>query len=188
MIQALLLAAGASRRFGSNKLVAALPDGTPVVVAAARALLGAGTPVLAVLRPGDEETAAVLRAVPGVARTLCPDAGLGLGHSLAWGVARSPDARGWLVALGDMPFVQSRTVEALVRVLAGGASIVAPILSERRGHPVGFSRAWREGLLSLRGDTGGAGLIAANPGALTLVPCDDSGVLRDLDRPGDLAG
>jgi molybdenum cofactor cytidylyltransferase len=35
-----------------------------------------------------------------------------MGCTLAAGVAASPDAAGWLVTLGDMPFIQPATLRA----------------------------------------------------------------------------
>jgi molybdenum cofactor cytidylyltransferase len=186
-LQTLLLAAGRSRRFGADKLAAPLADGTPVVVRTARSLCAAGHPVLAVVRSEGSAVAALLAAVPDIVLSPCPDADLGIGRSLAWGVARSADAGGWLVCLGDMPFVRPETLSRVADALRAGASIAAPVHAGRRGHPVGFARCWREALLALDGDTGGQVILRAHPEALTLVPVDDPGVLRDLDLPEDLS-
>jgi molybdenum cofactor cytidylyltransferase len=190
LIRTLLLAAGSGRRFGADKLAAPLPDGTPLVLATARALLAAGADVLAVVRDGDaasgEGAIALLRGMPEVEIVRCPDAAGGMGHSLACAVRHSADADGWLVALADMPFIRPQTIRRLLDALAGGASLVAPCHDGRRGHPVGFARCWRESLLTLAGDTGARALLASNPAALTLVDSDDPGVLIDIDRREDL--
>lgn len=188
MIVSLLLAAGASRRFGANKLLVPLPGGTPVVLASARALAEAGAPVLAVLRPGDDAVAGVLAREPGVTLTRCPEADLGMGRSLAHGVAESALAAGWLVALGDMPWVRPADAAAVLRALEAGASIAAPFHAGQRGHPVGFSGRWRNALLALTGDQGARAILDAAAGAITPVTCDHPGVLRDLDWPSDLSG
>jgi len=186
VITTLLLAAGASRRFGSDKLLATLDDGTPVVVEAARKLVSADCRVLAVIRPGAVTVTSLLAELPSVAVTSCADADRGMGHSIAWGVSQSADASGWLVALGDMPFLKPASVRAVLQRLEQGASIVAPIYDHRRGHPVGFSSRWRQDLLTLIGDQGGVSVIRRYPRTLELVPCTDSGVLRDVDLPSDL--
>lgn len=156
-----------------------------MVVRVADILRAFTRPALAVVREGGAAQR-LLADVRGVEVTTCPEADLGLGRSLAWGVARSADADGWLVCLGDMPFVRLDTVFAVAAALEGGASIVAPVYAGRRGHPVGFARRWREGLLALGGDRGGQAILRAHPQELTLLPVDDPGVLRDLDLPGDL--
>ncbi|MGH8772938.1 MAG: NTP transferase domain-containing protein, partial [Burkholderiales bacterium] len=57
MIAGVLLAAGASSRFGSNKLLHPLPDGTPIAVAAGRNLKRAVEDAFAVVRSHDEALA-----------------------------------------------------------------------------------------------------------------------------------
>jgi molybdenum cofactor cytidylyltransferase len=187
MISALLLAAGASTRFGSNKLTERLADGTPMVVRSAQNLLAAGCRVVAVTRPRDQAAGDLLAAVPGVVVSACPTAELGMGCSLAWGVAQTAGAAGWLIALGDMPFIRPTSIRAVLLAVERGASIAAPVFKARRGHPVVFARCWRERLLGLDGETGGRLLLQRYADAVTLVSCDDSGVLRDVDRPRDLS-
>lgn len=184
--RALLLAAGAGRRFGADKLSANLADGTPMGVAAARNLLAAGCAVLAVMREPGQGIGPMLTSL-GVEVVGCPEARLGMGYSLACGVRASQDAAGWLVALADMPFVQPQTITAVARAMATGAEIAAPTLAGRRGHPVGFSARWRDDLLALRGDKGARALLAAHADRIVPVPVDDPGILQDLDRPRDLA-
>ncbi len=116
-IVGVLLAAGRGQRFDAsgerNKLLAPLADGHPVVEASARALLGALPQVVAVVRDGDDELAALLREL-GCAVTPCPDAERGMAASLAHGLRHSPaHADAWIIALADMPFVQTATISAL---------------------------------------------------------------------------
>jgi molybdenum cofactor cytidylyltransferase len=184
-IQTLLLAAGAGRRFGADKLAARLPDGTHVGVAAARNLLAAGADVLVVVRAGDAGIGPMLAGL-GVRLVGCAEAELGMGHSIACGVRASADADGWLVALADMPWVRPASIAAVAAALAGGAAIAAPLLAGRRGHPVGFAAGFRQQLLGLSGDTGARALLAGWPDCIVGVPVDDPGVLRDVDMPADL--
>ena len=183
---ALLLAAGAGRRFGADKLSAALPDGTPVAVAAARSLLAAGCEVHAVVRAADAGIAPALGRV-GAVLVPCANAYLGMGHSLACGVRASADADGWLIALADMPFVQPASVAAVAGALVAGAGIAAPSVGGRRGHPVGFAAGFREALLRSCGDQGARGLLRAHADRIVDIPVADPGVLRDVDRPEDLS-
>lgn len=185
-IRSILLAAGASRRFGSDKLLADL-GGEPMVVRAALNLVAAGMPVLSVVRDAAGPVARALGGIPGVAITACPEAGLGMGRSLAWGVAAVRSADAWLVALGDMPEVDPDTIRRLIRALRAQASMVAPEYAGVRGHPVGFAHRWVSELLALQGDQGARGLLTSHPEHLWRVPVQDPGVLRDLDHPKDLA-
>jgi hypothetical protein len=81
----------------------------------------------------------------------------------------------------------TRGIAAVAAALANGASLVAPAHGGRRGHPVGFAARWRADLLGLRGDEGARQILAAHADELVLLPTDDTGVLRDVDRVADLA-
>jgi len=182
----ILLAAGAGRRFGTDKLLQPLPGGEPMGVAAARNLVAAVGAGVAVVRAADSALAAALERT-GLRVVVNPRTDAGIGGSLATGVAATPDADGWLIALADMPWVEPATIAAVAAALAGGAALVAPAHEGRRGHPVGFATRWRKELLALTGDRGARDVLAAHPDELVLLPTDDAGVLRDVDRVADLA-
>lgn len=185
-IVGLLLAAGHGRRFGGDKLLQPLADGTPVAVAAAQALKAACADSIAVLRPEQDALAALLEA-EGLRVVRCAAARSGMGYSLAAGVAASRDARGWLVALADMPCIRVATLQAVAELIGGGAALAAPSYAGRRGHPVGFAARWRDALLALEGDEGARAILEQSRFLLHVLETDDPGVLQDVDSPADLA-
>ncbi len=182
-----LLAAGFGSRFDPdglhNKLLARLPDGTPVAHESAHRLLQVVPHVLAVVRPGSEALARLLNDA-GCDVVFAPVAERGMGASLAAGVEASADAKGWIVALADMPRIAATTIEAVARAVDGGASLVAPFYQGQRGHPVGFGIEHRNALLALDGDTGAKSLLMSQH--VTRLSVDDPGILRDVDTPEDL--
>lgn len=184
-IRGILLAAGAGSRFGGDKLVHPLADGTPIGVAAARNLLSVLPEVVAVVRPADTKLAALLEGA-GCRVTVCAQAVRGMGASLAHAIGLARDADAWVVALADMPAIQGASISAIVRALETGAQLVAPSYRGERGHPVGFGKSHLAALLQLDGDAGARAIIQAHRGELVLVECADPGVLQDIDRPGDL--
>ena len=189
----ILLAAGRGRRFDPagqrNKLLQPRADGEPVVVASARRLLAAVPRVVAVVPVDDGGVAGRLAAL-GCDVTVCPDADSGMAASLTHAIrhtlAMVPAPHAWLVALGDMPYVEVSTLRLLADALAAGAGIAAPVLDGRRGNPVGFGAIHLDVLLALRGDQGARRLLQTCP--VTEVPVHDRGILRDIDTPGDLTG
>lgn len=186
MICALLLAGGSGERFGGDKLAATLADGTPVALAAARPLLAHCDQVLAVLRPGREALGERLRAA-GCEVLTSDRTREGMGASLAAGVAATPGADAWLVALADMPAIAPATVLALTAHLRAGEGIVVPEYRGQRGHPVGFAARFGAELRALGGDTGARGVLRAHAQAVVRVAVADPGILRDVDTPADLA-
>lgn len=184
-IVGILLAAGSASRFGGGKLLATLPDGTAVGVAALRNLLTAVDSVIAVVRPGDDMLASALLA-EGARVTVCANARDGMGASLAWGVRAAPLTVGWLVALADMPWIRPATIKRVVDAVRGGAALVAPQYRDARGHPVGIAARFYAELAILSADEGARSVIAAHTAALELIEVDDSDVLRDIDTPADL--
>ena len=187
----ILLAAGRGRRFDPsgrhNKLLQRLPGGEPVVAASAGKLLAVCARVVAVVPPDDGGVGDLLRR-RGCEITVCPDADSGMGLSLAHAIRHSlhgqPPGEGWLVALGDMPFVAPSTLHALVAAIGNGAAIAAPRFEGRRGNPVAFGAQHRDDLLALDGDRGARRLLESSP--VTAVAVNDAGILRDIDSAADL--
>lgn len=183
MIQGILLAAGRSSRFGADKLLQPMPDGTPVAMAAAHALVTALPGALAVVNEDAAELAQRLKAL-GLRVSVCPEADQGMGTSLAWGVAQAPEADGWLIALADMPYIAPGTIRLVAQAVVRPDSIAAPFYLGQRGHPVAFGAAYRDALVSLRGEEGARSLLEGR--TLAAVECSDSGILRDIDTPEDI--
>jgi len=185
-IVGILLAAGFSRRFGGDKRLQPLADGRPMAAVAAANLLAACGRVIAVVRPEDKALADALDEL-GCTVAAAEDAALGMGHSLAAGVAASGQARGWLIALADMPRIEAASYQAVLAALQGGAAMARPEYGGRPGHPVGFAEMWRAELLGLQGDSGARAILQSAPGRVVACPVDDAGVLFDVDTPRDLA-
>jgi len=152
-VTGILLASGVGRRFGANKLLHPLEDGTPIAVVSARNLLAALPDTVAVVRAANSVLAKKLREA-GCRIAVCRDAAEGMGRTLAAGVRASRGASGWVVALADMPFVRPASIRRVADGLAAGAAIAAPAFNGRRGHPVGFARRFKDELIELRGDEG----------------------------------
>jgi len=181
-----LLAAGAGTRFGGDKLIQSLKDGTPVGVAALRNLRAVVDRVVAVVRPGHRQLADLLRA-EGAEVVVCHDAGKGMGHSLACAISNSGECAGWVVALGDMPSVRTGTISQVAEALRSSGEVVMPCFRGERGHPVGFPGHLRAALCALTGDQGARALLSGRRAGLRRIDVDDPGVLRDIDTPADLA-
>jgi molybdenum cofactor cytidylyltransferase len=189
-VRVLLLCGGRASRFGSDKLLAPVKSGrerAPMAMVAARsAIAGAGN-ALAVIPPGAGELRRALEKA-GCDILESDHTARGLGASLAAGAAEAHDADGWIVALGDMPFIEATTFAAILAELRRGALIAAPVhrATHARGHPVGFARELKEELLALDGDEGARSIIQSHRERVVLIPVDDEGITIDIDTPSDL--
>ena len=183
-IVGVLLAAGSATRFGSDKLSHRLPHGVPIAVQAARHLHSIISVIHAVVKPGADDLASLLKD-EGCRIVVCENAAEGMGASLACAVRAAGRVDGYLVALADMPFVRPSTIAAVRDALASGAALAAPYFRARRGHPVGISGTFFGDLLACKGDEGAKQLLARNE--VRKVAVCDPGVIRDIDTPADLA-
>lgn len=180
-IAGILLAAGKSQRFGSNKLLYKI-NNEPVAAIAARKLKSALPDSIAIIRPNDQETRALIEN-EGLTVLEYKNAGQGMGCSLAYGIRNSWHAKGWVITLADMPFISENTIQTVADAIHHGASIAAPVHNRQRGHPVGFNRLYRNALSSLNNDIGARDIVAQNKNALLEIAVDDPGILIDIDRP-----
>jgi CTP:molybdopterin cytidylyltransferase MocA len=164
MIAAVVLAAGASSRFGSPKQALLLPR----VLARVRA--SSTDDVVVVLGAHDLETDA---------RTVrCPEWERGPGASLRCGLtALGPDVDAAVVVLADGPNLSPAAIDRVVEAWReSGEAVLAASYGGDRGHPVLLARpAW--------GGVPDEGARALTP---LLVPCDDLGSPGDVDTADDL--
>ena len=107
----------------------------------------------------------------------------GMGDSIAAAVSAEPDHRGWLIALGDMPFIDANTLQQVVRSVEDDA-ISVPVHGGRYGHPVAFGRAFGPALMALVGEKGAKRLF--HGARIKEIEVDDPGVLWDVDVPAAL--
>lgn len=196
-IAAVVLAAGASRRFGTNKLLHPVKAGSgakPLIACSLMPWLETFSQVTVVVRADSDELqrqaeqALGPEKAAGIRWRICPDAVLGMSASLAAGVAYNRDADGWLIGLADMPAVPSAIIGEVRDAIADAAPLAAPYCDGQRGHPVGFAARYRNELLALQGDTGAREILRREAGSLLRIDTTDPGIFTDIDIPEDLIG
>lgn len=108
----------------------------------------------------------------------------GLASSIVKGISQSdPATGGYILFLGDMPFIQFQTVKSLIRMYlkASEPIIAVPVYGGKSGHPVLFPRPFKNELLELAGDRGARSILRDFPTYVKEAVVTDEGILRDLD-------
>jgi molybdenum cofactor cytidylyltransferase len=186
VIWAVVLAAGESRRMGTQKLL--LPYGETTVVGAvvrtARASRAGRT--LVVLGADREAIRRELEPL-GPESVVNENYPLGMLTSIQAGFgALPPDVQAAVILLGDQPFLASRVIDQVIGAYeAGSKGIVIPTFQGRRGHPVLIDLKYRNDVLAISPADGLRRLILAHPGDILEVDVADPNILRDLDTPED---
>jgi len=186
-IAAIMLAAGESRRMGTNKLL--LPvGGEPLVRRACRTALAAQLyPLVVVL---GHESERVRAALAGLDCHFAVNAASGepMSSSLHSGLEGLPsDAEAVVVMLADMINVTEHMLRALVRAAHSGT---APLVSSRYAQtlapPVLFRRALFGELLATTGEGCGKAVVERHREQARYIDWPLA-ALMDVDTPGDLA-
>ena len=191
----LLLAAGQSTRFGSNKLLHPLTDNRPMLLVSAEKLAKVMPGSIVVINEQLTPLSEQLEQL-GLRVVVNEQAEQGMGSSIACGVGVSPHASGWLIMLADMPYLKTETIRLLADKLEHSAGIIAPVYvnengenksgKKQRGHPVGFKQCFKNELLALDKDTGARQVIQNHQSQLELLTVDDAGVIIDVDNASDV--
>jgi molybdenum cofactor cytidylyltransferase len=179
---AVVLAAGAGRRFGQAKVNATLPDGRRFLDVVVEHCQTCGAdPVVVVVPPTVD--------VPhGVRAVVNPNADDEQVTSLRLGLAQLANSNvgGALVWPVDHPLALATSGLAVVDAARRtAAAIVVPVHEGKRGHPVWFARdTWRELMTVSQG--GARAVVHAYGTRVHEVAVSDAGVLRDIDSRDDL--
>jgi len=182
MISAILLGAGESKRMGVDKL--SLPWGRETVLehCLETLLKSEVRGVIMVLGHRDQRLEGLFRNRK-VKTVVNPLFKKGMSTSIRRGLQMiHPDSHGVLIALGDQPYLKTRTINALIRVFARRKEgIILPTFRGRMGHPVIFSKKYKKELLGLKGDVGGKSIIEKHSKDVRKVPVKSAGVVKDID-------
>lgn len=179
------LAAGNSRRFGSNKLLYRY-KGKPLYRHGLDMLMeltakepAAGLVVVTQYEQIEQEV-----KQQGIQVVLEERSKNGVSYSIRAGIqAIEPLSEEDYVmfVVADQPCLTKRTVQTLLRYADGETETACAVFGERRGNPALFSMKFKEELLALTGDQGGR--IVMRKHKCRYVPVSNEKELLDIDRP-----
>ena len=182
-----MLAAGNSRRFGSNKLLA-LIEGEPMYCHILGELMQVKETLerqgldcgITVVTQYDEIAEAAGEIGARVLYNLHPDEGISSSLKIGLGVNREMDA--CLFTVADQPWLRWETVFGLVDVfLRDGKGIACVEHDGKTGNPCVFSKKYYGELMELSGDVGGKRVVVAHRGDVAVMKVEDGREMVDVD-------
>lgn len=185
-LYAIVLAAGASTRFGSPKQCARLGGETLIrrAIAAATGVVGPAIRVVLGAHAADIAATLDLQADQTAINTHWAE---GIASSIRLGIRRLPgDCAGALLLLADQPYVTGTSLGRLINTWRSAPEhIVALSFGAVIGAPCLFPRWCFSELEALQGDQGARGVLAQHPARLLTVNHPEAGI--DIDTPQQLA-
>ncbi len=188
-VDAIVLAAGLSRRAGDTNKLLALVDGVPMVVGVVRAALASRAERVVVVTGHEAARVEAILADETVLFVRNDLYESGLASSLCAGIrALGPEVGGALICLGDMPWVGSEVLDALIEAFdpARGQAICVPTCDGDRGNPVVWGADFFGAIEERVGDEGARRLLEEYANRVVEVPVRHRGIFRDLDTEADL--
>ncbi len=181
---AIILAAGSSRRMGSQKLLMPFGNGTIFETVVDQVLKSKLSEVVVVLGADHEKVRQALGERP-VRFCHNTEHEKGMFSSVICGLQSVPaDAGAVLIYLGDQPgippAVTNAVIEAYNEELFG---IVIPVHMHRRGHPLLVDLKYRKEIEKLDLEEGLRALRHHFPQDVLEVEVDEPGILVDIDTP-----
>jgi len=172
-----ILAAGAARRMGKQKLVLPI-DGRPMI----QCVLDAAAAWPVVVVTGDEVAPTLGSTVLRIVRNDAPERGMS--HSLALGNAVVANDEPIAVLLGDLPDITAASIASVIAAYDDTVDVVVPRCGETFVHPVVFGPRARRKIAALPdGDT--IKRLRDDASLRRRIVETDRGALTDIDTPGD---
>jgi molybdenum cofactor cytidylyltransferase len=155
---AVILAAGASTRFGSRKQDLRINGRRMIDILAGTAVDAGLDPVIAVVPPGFSVPPSVTAIFNGVPEE-------GISRSLRLGLEAVPvESEAALILLGDEPLVEPGTLREVVNASEADGTVVATRSGDRIGPPVLLRRGAFELVDRTHGDEGLGRMLRSMPG------------------------
>lgn len=180
-INLILLAAGNSRRFGSNKLLYQL-NGRPMFEHIIDEINQMEPGILAekIVVTQYEEVKEYARNA-GYQVVINPDSSRGISSSIHLGLEQGR-ADAYLFVVADQPYLKKETILGLLECFVRSEKKMASVISnETPGNPTIFDDHYRLALLQLAGDQGGRAIMKRVPDDVVYYLVEDKKELIDID-------
>lgn len=186
MICAIVLAAGQSRRMGTQKVLLPVQGKSLIARVADEALASRVSHTLVVVGRDADSIRKELADRP-VQFVQNPEPESEMLASVRCGLRELPEGcTGVAIVLGDQPGIKAELIDQLMQTFdVSGRGIVVPVCAGKRGHPLVFKTRYRDEILERFDETGLRGLLQAHPEDVYELEIAEPEVFEDLDEPQD---
>jgi molybdenum cofactor cytidylyltransferase len=186
MINAIILAAGQSKRMGKPKPLLRFNDQTfleQIISVLKHSEVGRITVVLG----AEADTIRKSVDLTGTNIVINQDYQRGQLSSLTAGIKETPeDTEAILICLVDNPFITEEVVNKIVRKFKETNNpIIVPVFDKERGHPTLFSRSLFNELLSAPEEKGARHVLYSNEDKVLELEVSERGISIGIDTPDD---
>lgn len=184
-LAAIILAAGNSSRFGSNKLL--YPVNNIPMYKHTVNLINELQPAQKIIVTKYPKLYQDINANFHIVENYATD--LGQSHSMQLGIKKSlqldNQITGFLFIVSDQPYLTLASLVKLYATWQTKQGICALSYKQKRGNPIIFDRKYLNELLAIKGDIGGRSIIKNHLSELTLVEANFAKELCDIDTLTD---
>jgi len=182
----IILAAGSSRRMGTQKLLMPYSDSTIIETVVGHVLNSSIENIIVVLGANADEIKEATGHLP-VKFCINHNHEEGMLSSVICGFNALPDeADVALLFLGDQPDIPSRITNSILAAYNDSIhGIVIPVYNHRRGHPLLVDMKYRKEIRKLDLELGLRSLMHLFPEDVLEIEVDDPGILVDIDTRED---
>jgi molybdenum cofactor cytidylyltransferase len=190
-IVVLIMAAGQSSRFGSDKRFAKLPNGSTMIEQVIQTVKQTGLDFKLVIKPSDLELG-FFKCFPEQNLLVANNAGRGLGASISDAITIIEGRyQNCLISLADMPYITSKTYSMVYQrlieenQLMEQVSAVIPYVEvqgeKKQGHPIAIHNFLYENFKRLDGEKGGRSVLDQYLNQIAFLEVDDLSIIKDFD-------
>lgn len=184
-MNAILLAAGLSKRMGLQKLLLPFGESTVIETVIKSMHEGGFSPIIAVFSQEVSDAVPERPEWLRVGINKAPERGQS--SSLAIALEMLPDGEDFCIMLGDLPFVGKEEMKKLLECfssLPADKTVLTPCRNGIFGHPMFYRSIWKKRFKLAQGDTGGRNILMDHKDEIVTAESPDCH-FRDIDTPDD---
>lgn len=182
-INAIVLAAGQSKRFGTNKMTQLVDDKCLLEYTLDKLRKMDFSQIVVV---ASTQTWYSIKNKNKLCWAINESPELGMSYSIKQGIGISERCEGYFFIVGDQPMVRKQTIEAMIEAFRGESQwIYCAAHNGIQGNPTIFPSHYKQEFLSLEGEVGGRQIIRRHAECVKTYDVAYEEELFDIDLPQD---